>query len=54
MRWVRPIISFIFAVGILYGFYIGKIDADKFLLIATLAVGYWFYKRDQEKKGDLK
>lgn len=51
MKWVRPVISIAFAGTVIYGFVVGKIPWEAFSPIAVAAIGWWYYRRDQEKKG---
>ncbi len=50
MRWVRPIISFSFSGGIIYGFVKGLVEPKDFLIIATGVIVWWFTARDKTKK----
>lgn len=42
---VRPTITWLFAITLCAGFFLGKISADQFLGIASLAIGAWFGSR---------
>lgn len=50
MKWVRPVISIIAMLGITYGFFVGKVATDTYVLIAGGAIAWWFKSRDDEKK----
>jgi len=54
MRWVRPIISVSMAGAIIYGFVVRLIPWEAFTVIATSAIGWWFYQRDKEKIPGIK
>lgn len=44
---VRPIVTYLFAGALVYGFLAGMIAPGEFLGIAGLAVGFYFRERDQ-------
>ncbi len=50
MKWVRPIISISMAWGILYGFLIKLIEPKDFLIVAGVAIYWWYKSRDTDKK----
>lgn len=49
MKWVRPIISFIFAGGLIAGFFVDKIPTEVFAPVAVGAIVWWYTSRDKEK-----
>ena len=46
---VRPTVTWLFAVTLCAGFFIGKISADQFLGVAGIAIGAWFGGRTSGK-----
>ena len=49
MKWIRPIISIMFAAGIMYGFVTKLIEPKDFLIIAAVAIYWWYEARSKEK-----
>ena len=45
----RPILSYVFAVGITVGFFMGKVPPEVYAPIATACIIFWFRARDEEK-----
>jgi len=50
MRWVRPAISLIGMLGITAGFFLGRINAEAYILAVGITVTYWYKSRDEAKK----
>lgn len=50
MKWFRATITFMFVLGITWGFVVGKIQAETYLAIAAVAVTWWYKSRDEAKK----
>ena len=50
MRWVRAVISLIFALGITIGFFLDKLPPEAFIGLAGVAIAWWYRSRDEEKK----
>jgi len=49
MKWVRPTLAGIFAIGITIGFFMDKIVSEAFIGIASVAITWWFKSRDENK-----
>ena len=47
MNRVNSFIGLVFAVALVIGFFADKITADAFLVIAGVAIGYFFPKNDK-------
>ena len=47
---VRECLAGLFAVAMIVGFFMGKVPADGFMGIATMAITYYFAKRSDEDK----
>jgi hypothetical protein len=48
-KYVRPIATIIFVIGINVGFFLKFIDSQTYVPIATLAIGYYFNSREKTK-----
>lgn len=48
-KYVRPVVTFIFAAGITGGFFLGMVSAEAFIGVAGIAVGFWFQARESSK-----
>jgi len=53
MEWlkaaVRPVATFALVAGAIYGFVVGLIGAEVYVPLTTLALVFYFEKREQEK-----
>lgn len=47
---VRAVIATLFALGVVIGFFCGKISAEVFTTFASVAVTWYFSKRDNEEQ----
>lgn len=45
----RPVVTLLFAVALVAGFFVGRISGDQFLPIAIAVVSYWFGSRQAGK-----
>ena len=50
MKWIRPTISLLGMLGITAGFFMGKINAEAYILAVGVTVTYWYKSRDAEKE----
>lgn len=50
MKWVRPLISIMFTLALIWGFANKLISSDIFVPIASGVIAWWFYQRNQDKK----
>jgi hypothetical protein len=48
---VRPVVTFAFALGVLYGFIAGKVSEESFLVIAQGVILFWFATRPNHTGG---
>jgi len=48
----RPFVTNIVVAGLTYGFIIGVVSSEAYVGIAGLVIGFWFQKREEEKKKD--
>lgn len=46
----RPILSWMFGIAIIVGFFMGKIPVEAFLPLAAAAIMYWFEEQTKEKE----
>lgn len=44
---VKTLITLPITAGLLYGFVVGKIDPDDFVMISLLVIGFYFQKKDE-------
>ena len=51
MKWIRPVISLIGIMGITVGFFMGKINAEAYILAVGVTITYWYKARDEAKQG---
>ena len=49
---LRPLVTLLFCAGFLYGFQQDKIAAEVFVSVVSLVIGFYFVKREQDKKED--
>jgi hypothetical protein len=47
---VRPLVTIMLSVGLLYGFVVGMISGDTFVTIVAAVLGFWFGKREEQKR----
>jgi uncharacterized membrane protein YdjX (TVP38/TMEM64 family) len=47
---VRPLVTIMLSVGLLYGFVVGMITGDTFVTIVAAVLGFWFGKREEQKR----
>ena len=50
MKWIRPTVTMIFAVGSTVGFFLRLISAEAYLGIAAVVITFWFKSRDEAKR----
>lgn len=50
MKWIRPTIISMLAIGVTIGFFTGKIQSGVFVPFATGLIVYWFKERDSTKE----
>ncbi len=50
MKWLRPILAMLSMIGVLIGFFVGKISPEAFLAIASVTITWFFKARDDDKK----
>jgi hypothetical protein len=46
----RPLITLLLVAAFCYGFIVGKVNGETFVIIVTSAVSYWFAQRTQEQR----
>jgi len=46
----RPFVTNIVVAGLTYGFLAGTVSSEAYVGIAGLVIGFWFQKREEEKK----
>jgi hypothetical protein len=46
---VRPVVTYVFSLSLVAGFFAGRITADQFLPLASAAVFFWFGDRAATK-----
>ncbi len=49
MKWVRPSIAWLFALGVTAGFFTKLVPSEAYLPIAAAAITWWFKSRDEDK-----
>lgn len=49
VRWVRPVATTLFSIGLTVGFFMGKIPVEVYAPIATAVILFWFKARDEDK-----
>lgn len=47
---IRAVLATMFAIGVVAGFFIGKISPEVFTTFATMAISWYFAKRDEDEK----
>ena len=47
---VRPLVTLMFAMGFVGGFFVGKIGTEAFMSVISMVFGFWFVMRGEEKK----
>ena len=45
----QPILSWLFGIAFIVGFFLGKIPSEAFVGVAVTVVLYWFKTKDEEK-----
>ena len=46
---LRSIVTLAMTIGLIYGFFVGKINSQEFLVFATMVYTFYFAKTDKEK-----
>lgn len=46
---VRPAVTLLFSIGVVVGFFSGRLNSDQFLSIATVVITFWYASRSEEK-----
>ncbi len=46
-NWTQPLISIALAGGVIYGFLVKLIEPKDYLIIASLAIAYWYKTKDK-------
>lgn len=46
---VRPAVTLLFSIGVVVGFFGGRLNSDQFLSIATVVISFWYASRSEEK-----
>ncbi len=53
MKWIRPTLALLFAIGMTVGFFMDKISAEAFIGIGSVAITWFFKSRDETKATDI-
>lgn len=48
---VRPLVTLLFALGVVAGFFVGKLSAEQFQSLAIMVISFWFVSRTASKGG---
>lgn len=52
---VRAIVVLALVAGLIYGFVVTKVvSTESFLIVASIAITWWFKNEDEKKKADVK
>lgn len=51
---VRPLVTVMFSVTLCYGFFNDKVTTEAFIGIVGAVIGFWFNRRDEEKREPIK
>jgi len=50
MKWVRPFLAVVAALGVTAGFFMDKIEPKEYLVIMSVVITWWFTARDNDKQ----
>lgn len=48
---VRPLVTLALTLGVVGGFFTGKLSAEQFMSIALMAIGFYFVDRSAKRQG---